>query len=705
MSLFDKVFRAIQRLNEPQPVRNQEPVKRSAPPIGDPFLKAHVEETQELYDKLKAALPHVGKTSGKLNPSFVVIQLVNDYPTVTPELAMELSLFGNDLQSDDGLNTDIPEFDIQAQADLPIAQRVAFRNRLRRKFGYFRNYQEAHKWWHSYFAHLCEAVFAALPSGYAKHGEISFDIPLIDAFADAPEIIENIVALIVDERAKELNVFVDLRARVLENLETLYDIHKNHFTPTDKQMRDVERRELVQMYLGGTPLVSILTKCPAVISIPEEAWFEHAWCLAPPGTGKTQLIQYLISERLPQVEDDECSVIVMDSQGDLINQIRTLKCFAPGEPLHDKLIILEPNLEHAPALNIFDFGGERMNAYSADDREKFTNIAITQMTYVLDALMGEGGAMTTKQETLYRYIVRLLMETPNATLATFTDILQITKPDQLASYGEYIGKLQQPAQDFFANQFLDNEFAGTKRQVAWRIANLRENTYFDRMFSHPKSKLDLFAELNSSKVILINTDKERLGEDGTNVFGRYFIGALLTASQERASLSRSERRSVFAFIDECQDYIGTDAKIASLLDQARKMRVSMFLAHQRSRQIKNANVLDALANTAIKFASTDNPNDADLTARALYTTREFVGSQPRQHFALYVRRQTQSAVSVKVPFLVMEEMEKMTAAEQSEVMSVMHKRYSTTQPTQSPRPPSPPPDDPDNPSTDPTDEW
>lgn len=550
----------------------------------------------------------------------------------------------------------------------------------------------------------------------------SFDVPLIALLDDPGQAIEDLSIPFFYKGTGTL--FMDMCLQLEMNLHDVSGIpltreNRNHpklVLPSRYKGEDIADR-----YLKDTPLLDILN-ARVPFSVAEEAWFEHAWALAPPGTGKTQLIQYLVSERLPEVEAGLCSVIVMDSQGDLINRIRRLKGFAPEEPLHDKLIILEPSLEHPPALNLFDYGQERLETYSADDKEQFTNVAINQIVYVLDALMGEGGAMTAKQETLYRYIVRLLIEVPNASLGTFSDLLQITKREQLVPYQKHIDRLPEPAQEFFATQFLDKEFAGTRRQVAWRISRLRENTYFDRMFSHPRSSLDLFSELNSSKVILVNTDIKRLDEDGTNVFGRYFIGALLTASQERAALPRGERLPVYYFIDECHDYIKSDTKVTRLLDQARKMRISLFLAHQRSKQITAPTVLDALANTAVRFASTDNPSDAEFAARALHTTKDVINSQPKQHFALYVRRQTPTAVSVKVPFLVMEEMEQMTEEEQEAVMDAIHARYAVApseEEEEAPKPSAPesddtsppetpeqqPHDDPDNPPTDTSHRW
>jgi len=463
------------------------------------------------------------------------------------------------------------------------------------------------------------------------------------------------------EEPVQFGLFKRLREIMIRNVHEISNIEytpQNFDHPDLIYPNDYVGDNVVLDYLKNTPFLDIFN-AHIPVEIPEKTRFEHTWCIAPPGTGKTQLIQYLVSRDLPKVVNGEASIVVMDSAGDLIDQISSLDIFGLGSPLFEKLIVIKPDLEYPPALNLFDMGRDRISAYNENDREKLTNTVIDQLTYVIDAMMGETAALTSKQETLYRYIIRLLMTLPKPSLDVFGDLLTMDKPSLLQPYQKYVNKLPKPAQDFFNDQFFGKEFKATKDQVSWRLARLRENTFFDRMFSHSKSKLDLFTELNESKVILIHTDVDNLKAEGTNVLGRYFIGALLAASQERASLSHSKRLPVFAYIDECQDYIANDTKIATLLDQARKMNIGMFLAHQRTAQIKDRNVLDALANTAIKFASTDNPNDLTLVSKAMRADPNFIATQPKGHFAVSARRVV-DAFSFKVPFFVMENMEKMT---------------------------------------------
>jgi len=88
------------------------------------------------------------------------------------------------------------------------------------------------------------------------------------------------------------------------------------------------------------------------------------------------------------------------------------------------------------------------------------------------------------------------------------------------------------------------------------------------MLSHPKSKLDLFAEMNAGKVILINTAKDLLKEQGTEIFGRFFIALIAQAAQERGVLSKEQRLPTFVYIDEANDYF--DRNVGVILSQARK---------------------------------------------------------------------------------------------------------------------------------------
>jgi hypothetical protein len=196
---------------------------------------------------------------------------------------------------------------------------------------------------------------------------------------------------------------------------------------------------------------------------------------------------------------------------------------------------------------------------------------------------------------------------------------------------------------------------------------------FREMFLNPRNRLDLGKELAAAKVIVVNTDRELLKADGTEAFGRFILAKLLLATEGRAS--DPNPLPTYVYVDEAQDYIHSEERIADVIDKARKQKVGFIFAHQRLANIRAVNVLDALANTAIHFAG-GNRSDAAVLSRSMHTQPEFIEGQPALHFAAYVKGQTDHAVQVRVPFGLMESMPKMTTEEFDRVRTDMRDRYA-----------------------------
>jgi len=210
--------------------------------------------------------------------------------------------------------------------------------------------------------------------------------------------------------------------------------------------------------------------------------------------------------------------------------------------------------------------------------------------------------------------------------------------------------------------------------VARRLWGILENQTFERMFSHPKNKLDLFGEINSGKVILINTAKELLKQQGAEIFGRFFVAMIAQCAQERATVDASKRLPTYVYIDECQDYL--DQNVALILEQARKFNIGMVLAHQYIGQLSPKLQESFGANTSIKFAGGVSDKDARGFANMMRTTPDFIERRPKGEFAAFIRNVTPSAISVRVPFGFLEARERMTSEEWQDVRGMMRQRYA-----------------------------
>ena len=149
------------------------------------------------------------------------------------------------------------------------------------------------------------------------------------------------------------------------------------------------------------------------------------------------------------------------------------------------------------------------------------------------------------------------------------------------------------------------------------------------------------------------------------------------ATQERAALPEGKRRPTFVYIDEAQDYF--DEGIEGLLNQARKYRVGLVLAHQNLGQLEARLQAAVMASTAIKLVGGVSARDASVMAREMGCEPEFLQGMRKgarhTEFACFVRNQTPRPIRLAVPFGQMEGQERMDWGEQHKLLRVVRFRY------------------------------
>jgi hypothetical protein len=129
---------------------------------------------------------------------------------------------------------------------------------------------------------------------------------------------------------------------------------------------------IAETYLKNTPFLKIL-QTPVPFAVPSSLRPQGTHIVAPPGRGKTTLMRALLAHDLNKIGRGEASIIVIDAKDhpteSLIGPLRRVSLFAPGQPLHDRITIIDPHPEFPPALNPFDIG---TNAdVPEDEREAF----------------------------------------------------------------------------------------------------------------------------------------------------------------------------------------------------------------------------------------------------------------------------------------------------------------------------------------------
>lgn len=518
---------------------------------------------------------------------------------------------------------------------------------------------------------LLVIVLEALPSSLLaeehEHGT-TVGAELLDLASRPHVMMTNLMAhVLANDALQERGLFVELSRQLYRNLLDASGVAVDPEKPlTEHELRkpvlprDRARElpvEVAERYFLRTPLRDLLAARIA-FSIPRAVRFEHTHILAGTGHGKTQALQHFIAADLTRPSPDVPAMVLIDSQGEMIENIARLRIFDPTVPgsLADRLLIVDPSdVAFAPALNLFDVQSSRAGCYSQKDREEVQAGVIEIYDYIFSGLLG--AELSQKQNVVFRFLAELMLSIPGATIHTLRHALEDANPDMTA-----VARLPPTSRAFFEKQFFSSSYKATREQILRRLYGFLQNPSFERMFAHEVNRLDLFDVLNGGGIVLVDTAKGFLKSEASSMFGRYVIALTLKAAYERAAIDRSKRQPTFLWIDEASEYF--DDKIESILAQARKYNLGLVLAHQGLRQL-NANLQASLmSNAAIRLAGGVSAADARALAPEMHTTPDFLIEMMKRkdatQFAAYIRNLTPRAIRLTVPFGTVEGMERMS---------------------------------------------
>jgi hypothetical protein len=499
--------------------------------------------------------------------------------------------------------------------------------------------------------------------------EPPLSIPLIDVIPDISKTIDQLIAPFFKDQAIELDYFAALKRILTEKAET----------------KTTNAREIVRARLADTTLDTIFEQ-RIPFDIPLSRMLEHTVLVAGSGHGKTQTLGALVSRFIQM--DEPPSLVILDSTGALVRKIQRLALF--NEKLRDKIVILDPEHESVPALNMFDVETPRMATYSAGVRESVETEIVSLFNYIFTSAQND---LTSRQGTVFSYVVRLVLSMPDSTINTLRQVLEDDPKGgfQNSKYKPFIERLDATAQDFFKNQYF--ELKGFREQIAQRVYSLVQVPAFQRMFS-TSNKVDFFDELqNRGSIVLVNTSESLLKQDGSTLFGRYIIARTMASAFERASVPEERRRATLLIIDEAAPYF--DDTFDKLLTRVRQFKLGVCVAFQHMEQASEKLRSAIASNTSVKMAGGLGYTDSRWLARDMETTPEFLKAQRRDNadppkwtqLACYVRNYTPQAVSITVPFYALENMPRMTPPEHAALLERNRERVSSpTKPAPAPEP-------------------
>ncbi|AYQ27629.1 MULTISPECIES: type IV secretory system conjugative DNA transfer family protein [unclassified Polaromonas] len=484
---------------------------------------------------------------------------------------------------------------------------------------------------------------------FEEYSRLSPTAPLYTYVKGIPVLIHKIIATVFTKDLQNDELFDRLRDQLLINLAQASNIpieerrttSKNFVLPQDQSIAD--DGELLRVYLSGTPFLDIfLVEIP--LHIPEAVRFEHTHILAGTGHGKTQTLQFLIAGDIEVAVREKRSVVVVDSQGDLLQTLMHSEYFADPS-LRERFIYIDPqDMERPVGLNLFDIDLSAGSIPSPQARETILNNTVELYDFFFGSLLG--AELTQKQGLVFRYLAVLMMRIPGANVHTLRELMEDGE-----KFRPHMKTLQGSARIFFETRFFDRAFNETKKQILNRLWGVLSNQSLDRMMSAPKNSVDLFKSLQDGSIVFINTAKDFLGEEGSTIFSRMFVALLGQALMRRAIIEKHARTPTYIYIDEAERIV--DATLTRMLTQVRKYKGAITFAHQHLDQLEPSIRAGVMANTSIKLAGGVSAKDARALSEDFRCTADFLLEQKKgrneANFACFARNVTDQAVALSIP--------------------------------------------------------
>ena len=473
------------------------------------------------------------------------------------------------------------------------------------------------------------------PAAYDAQERDTFAVPLHDIIDDCGQAILDLVGPFFNKELVAQGLLPELRKQLLTN-----EAEASGFSYAERWHKKIVAsdeyvgvpEEIVDAYLRWTPFWHLL-KARVPFVVPRKTWASHGVILAPPGHGKTQLLGSLFATFLQ--EQNPVGAILLDPHGDLFE-------VAKDRVDPTRLILLDPDT-NPPPLNFLDFGAST----EAQTLQTFA--------YLMSSL---SGGLSDKQGAIVPYLLKLLRNIEGASLETLRLIVdeKIKTPDR-STFKDAIAALPPVDQGFFRNQFYSNQMQQTKDAIGWKLYSALSSDAFRKMFSAKANSFDADAAMRERKVVLVKGARQALGDDGMSVFLQFIVSQFFSAALRRERIHPDKRHLCILFVDEAHHVF--NSQTANILTECRKYGLGFLAATQVVQQIPDDVKAAIYGATAIKIAGPVSYSDAQILAREMYTTGDFIRSMKAREresadFAFYVTGMTDRAVKVTVPYGALE---------------------------------------------------
>ncbi|HVX90576.1 MAG TPA: TraM recognition domain-containing protein [Candidatus Paceibacterota bacterium] len=302
----------------------------------------------------------------------------------------------------------------------------------------------------------------------------------------------------------------------------------------------------------------------------EEDRMRHLYVVGQTGTGKSVFMKELAIQDIKAGK----GVCFIDPHG---NDILDVLASVPPERYEDVIYFDPAEVSRPFGLNMLE--------YDVNRPEQKTFV-VNELFSIFKRLYGDvPESMGPAFEQYFRNSTILVMEDPS-TGSTMLDIPRVLANKAFRDLK--LSKSTNPVINQFWREIATQAGGEASLEnivpyITNKFDDFTANDFIRPIVGQQNSSFNFREVIDSSKILLVNLSKGRLGERNANLLGLIMVGKLFMAALSRADSPGTKFPPFYLYIDEFQN-ITTDS-IPGILSEARKYRLSLNLAHQFLAQI------------------------------------------------------------------------------------------------------------------------
>jgi hypothetical protein len=340
---------------------------------------------------------------------------------------------------------------------------------------------------------------------------------------------------------------------------------------------------------------------------------QHIYVIGKSGTGKSTLLENMA---ISDIERGN-GMCLIDPHGDIATDILN---YIPKGRLNDLIYFNATDLENPIAFNPLK-----------GIHPKYHDLVASGLISTFRKIWIENWGP--RLEYILRFALLTLLFVPDATLLDIQPVL--TNADFRKKALSYVT-------DEHILLFWQNEYDKyTPRLRAEAIAPILNKTglfltsnALRKIVGQKTNSFRLQQVLDKGKILIVNLSKGQIGEDASSLLGAMLVNSIQLAALHRASVAEHTRKPFYLYIDECHSFV--TLSFATILAEARKYGLSLFMAHQYIEQLDERIRAAIFGNVGTIISFRVGANDAEYLAKEFYPVfgqDDFV-NLPRYHMYL-----------------------------------------------------------------------